>query len=678
MATKTHNSTSTAAHANSHGSPTFGTHRPPSAGSLRPRGSSKRNQIPKARKNQLETNDSFKAEEQTPASGSAVEKRLAAAVRSKRLDFSLPRQNLAPSEPPAFQIFPTVVVDHVKQGHILTELWLTNHHVGSLPAEIAVFTKLRVLGLAGNALTTLPAELCQLTALEALYLEKNRFQTLPTKVAFPPQLRELRLDNNQLSVFPAQLTKLRLLNRLGLSNNQLKTLPEEIHRLRNLVELNLDYNRLDADFPDGFAALQRLERLGLEGNFLAERPVILDRLPVLSCPAQEGGLPQFGGTAALPRPESFEYDGTLKSRVSQTDKLYPRVSGPGISIYIFIFRFTASRARNLVMAGYESMPPSPSSSFPAQQQSKDQLGGDSKVDTTVDIPGEDGLATPRSFWRRLITNYRALEFGCTLCLYPVAYVFASIDVYDRQIPGIRVRLNSTAEVWSLDPTINEKKLAQEVPMWLLLVLGICLPVGTNLVVNYALPAFCQVRVIAHDTRDFLLSLFQSVALAIFMTQFIKNITGRFRPCFYDMCKWNHDVVWDGITNLCTYTAGEKEGRKSFPSGHASFAWSTMLVLTLYLLGRSRLNCANNISMLRGGQKTLAMFLCCLPLLLAVWVCVTRSIDNWHHYSDILAGSVIGVAAAIFAVANHYGSIFSWEFAGLPHETIHERLQRSET
>ncbi|KAE9172889.1 hypothetical protein PF005_g26507, partial [Phytophthora fragariae] len=113
--------------------------------------------------------------------------------------------------------------------------------------------------------------------------------------------------------------------------------------------------------------------------------------------------------------------------------------------------------------------------------------------------------------------------------------------------------------------------------------------------------------------------------ATFMTQFTKNITGRFRPCFYDMCKWNQDAVWDGVTNLCTSAVGEKEGRKSLPY-HASFAWSTMLVLT-------HLNAAR---------------------------------------CDILAGSVIGIAAAIFA--NNYGPIFSWEYAGLPHETIHERLQ----
>ncbi|POM72641.1 Phosphatidic acid phosphatase [Phytophthora palmivora] len=323
------------------------------------------------------------------------------------------------------------------------------------------------------------------------------------------------------------------------------------------------------------------------------------------------------------------------------------------------------------------MAPSPSSSLSAFEHSTTQGGGDSKYDTTVEIPNVGDEVAPRCSWKQFMRDYRMVEFGCTAIIYALAGVFAAIEVIERPIPGIRVRLNSTAEVWSLDPAIGEKKLTQEVPMWLLMLLGIGLPVGTNLVVNYALPRFCAVRIIDHDIRDFLLSLFQSIALATFLTQFTKNMTGRFRPCFYDMCGWNHDIIWDGVTNLCTSTSGEKEGRKSFPSGHASFSWSTMLVLTLYLLGRSRLNCTNRCnSMLRSGKKSVMMFLCCVPLLLAAWICITRSIDNWHHYSDILAGSVVGAASAIFAFSNNYGPIFSWRYAGLPIETIHDRIKVS--
>ncbi|KAF4149734.1 Leucine rich repeat [Phytophthora infestans] len=245
------------------------------------RGSSKRNPNQKPKKHQPDGHDALKME--LRANGELMEQRLATAVRTKRLDLSLPRNALVSSVYiQHFQILPATIIEHVNRGHHLTELWLTNHRLGSLPADISVFSKLRVLGLAGNALTALPEELNQLSDLEALYLEKNQLRTVPIKVTFPPKLRELRLDYNQLTSFPTQITKLRLLNRLGLSHNQLKAVPEQIHRLRNLVELDLDYNRIDCGLPDGVAELQRLERIGLEGNFLSEKPAVLDRLPVLS------------------------------------------------------------------------------------------------------------------------------------------------------------------------------------------------------------------------------------------------------------------------------------------------------------------------------------------------------------------------------------------------------------
>lgn len=122
-----------------------------------------------------------------------------------------------------------------------------------------------------------------------------------------------------------------------------------------------------------------------------------------------------------------------------------------------------------------------------------------------------------------------------------------------------------------------------VPMWSLIVIGLGVPIATNLLLNYVLPKIRDVRVIPHDVRDFLLSLAQGVTMSTLLTQFTKHITGRFRPSFYDMCGWDYDAVWDGVTNLCTDSAGEKEGRKSFPSGHSSFAWVTMLLLTVRLL-----------------------------------------------------------------------------------------------
>jgi membrane-associated phospholipid phosphatase len=259
-----------------------------------------------------------------------------------------------------------------------------------------------------------------------------------------------------------------------------------------------------------------------------------------------------------------------------------------------------------------------------------------------------------------------------------------------------VQLTATTSVWARDPTINNKEKTQQVPMIALVGIGVGAPIIINLFINYALPKFHRVRIIPHDTRDFFLTIVQSTSMATLLTQFTKNMTGRFRPCFYDMCKWDYDVAWDGVTNLCTSAAGEKEGRKSFPSGHASFAFATMLVLTvscaasffcidackancvgllqclqLYLLGRSSLNCENRSeTMMRGGRKTLKLFLCFVPTFVAAWVAVTRTIDNWHHYADILAGSIIGAVAACISYSYNYASIFHSQHAGVPLQGCH--------
>ncbi|KAE9359425.1 hypothetical protein PF008_g2252 [Phytophthora fragariae] len=202
---------------------------------------------------------------------------------------------------------------------------------------------------------------------------------------------------------------------------------------------------------------------------------------------------------------------------------------------------------------------------------------------------DDAVAQRPRRWQRVLGDYRVAEFGCTLAMFLVAKSFTLMSVNDRPIPRIEIRLNSTTTIYARDPTVDEKKLHEQVPMWSLIVIGLGVPIATNLLLNYVLPKIRDVRVIPHDVRDFFLSLAQGVTMSTLVTQFTKHITGRFRPSFYDMCGWDYDAVWDGVTNLCTNSAGEKEGRKSFPSGHSSFAWVTMLLLTLYLLGRSRIN-----------------------------------------------------------------------------------------
>ena len=214
-------------------------------------------------------------------------------------------------------------------------------------------------------------------------------------------------------------------------------------------------------------------------------------------------------------------------------------------------------------------------------------------------------------------------------------------------------------------------MPEQVPMWLLVILAYFLPMICHciIIIGSKLDRF---RRIPHDTRDFFLSLLISAGFSFIVTTFVKNITGRFRPSFYDMCEWNYSKTWDGVTNLCT-SSMEIEARKSFPSGHSSAAFSGLFLLSLYLLGRSRLVVEDRADcQLRSGKRLMKLFLCFAPTLLAAWIAITRSIDYWHHYTDVLAGSLIGMAAATIGYMYNYGGVFCSRSAGLPLEAFHAR------
>jgi diacylglycerol diphosphate phosphatase/phosphatidate phosphatase len=53
----------------------------------------------------------------------------------------------------------------------------------------------------------------------------------------------------------------------------------------------------------------------------------------------------------------------------------------------------------------------------------------------------------------------------------------------------------------------------------------------------------------------------------------------------------------------------------------------------------------------------------LPLLLAIFVGVTRIDDYWHHWTDVFAGALLGLSAAYFCYRQHFPSLYD-EFGEL--------------
>jgi len=130
----------------------------------------------------------------------------------------------------------------------------------------------------------------------------------------------------------------------------------------------------------------------------------------------------------------------------------------------------------------------------------------------------------------------------------------------------------------------------------------------------------------------------------------KYSIGRLRPHFFDVCgpvMPNNTTCADAINQrryIVDFSCSKneenpqriKEMRLSFPSGHSSFSAYTMIYCAIYL--HARLNWE--------GSKLLKHFLQYLLILIHWYTALSRISDYKHHWSDVLAGALLGATAAI--------------------------------
>ncbi|KPA82912.1 phosphatidic acid phosphatase protein-like protein [Leptomonas pyrrhocoris] len=88
----------------------------------------------------------------------------------------------------------------------------------------------------------------------------------------------------------------------------------------------------------------------------------------------------------------------------------------------------------------------------------------------------------------------------------------------------------------------------------------------------------------------------------------------------------------------------KEGRLSFPSGHSSTSFAVFTVMSFFFVAYLR-PFARQASFTR-------LLICLCPLIVPTICAVSRTRDYKHHFSDIVAGALIGIACALMAF---YGS-----------------------
>ncbi|KAA8529104.1 hypothetical protein F0562_034097 [Nyssa sinensis] len=174
-----------------------------------------------------------------------------------------------------------------------------------------------------------------------------------------------------------------------------------------------------------------------------------------------------------------------------------------------------------------------------------------------------------------------------------------------------------------------------IPFWAVPVIAILLPLPVIVMYYF-------IRRDVYDLHHAILGLLFSVLITGVLTDAIKDAVGRPRPDFFWRCFPDGKGVFDPVTMNVKCTGLKsviKEGHKSFPSGHTSWSFAGLGFLAWYLSGKVR------VFDRRGHVAKLCIVF--LPLLIAALVGVSRVDDYWHHWQDVFAGGLLGIAVASF-------------------------------
>lgn len=191
-----------------------------------------------------------------------------------------------------------------------------------------------------------------------------------------------------------------------------------------------------------------------------------------------------------------------------------------------------------------------------------------------------------------------------------------------------------------DPSVRFPLVPEIVPAIALIAFAVLVPTVVFLLCECRL--FRDPSALSSLAIVFFLGLFESCGFTILFTSVLKLIVGRPRPFFAAVC----EAYVQGSNTLCTGKPSlVKVARKSFPSGHSSLSFASMLYLTFYLAVKLR------ILETRHSARTWKFTLLSVPLFAAALIAVSRTIDYRHHYADVVAGALLGsaIGAAVWTI-----------------------------
>jgi len=201
-----------------------------------------------------------------------------------------------------------------------------------------------------------------------------------------------------------------------------------------------------------------------------------------------------------------------------------------------------------------------------------------------------------------------------------------------------------------------------VPTWLSALLAFIVP--------FIFIMLMQIRVRSfNDANTALMGLTYAILCGSVSQVIIKWLIGGLRPHFYSVCKPNISANnvgtgtgFDGLLfdrSICTGDDKDiKNALESMPSGHATAAFASLVYLSLYLNGKLKI-----FANYRPQYWKFVLFYA--PLLGAVLIASSLTIDHYHHWYDILAGSVIGTIFAFGSYRFQYASVWDYRFNHIP-------------
>ncbi|KAI5783079.1 phosphatidic acid phosphatase type 2/haloperoxidase, partial [Pyronema domesticum] len=200
-----------------------------------------------------------------------------------------------------------------------------------------------------------------------------------------------------------------------------------------------------------------------------------------------------------------------------------------------------------------------------------------------------------------------------------------------------------------------------IPIWLAAFLASIIPI--------VVIALMQIRVRSFwDLNNAIMGLLYSLINAAVFQVFLKWLIGGLRPHFLAVCKPSVDFQSATGTGLKALmydrsicTGNEKEindALESFPSGHSTAAFAGFVFLYLYL--NAKLKVFSNYAPHMWKQTALYA-----PILGATLIAGSLTIDEFHHWYDVLAGGIIGTMMAVSSYRMMYASIWDFRFNHVP-------------